>query len=140
MNRDDVLARHRWWCEVLDEWVLDSHLPACDPLGVAVHLDAGNKAGWYDPIARHGYPGPTCHYVLPYALLYPVEYDETIAHECCHHYAHHILPGGHYHGDFWKFLLRIVCGFRDAQARHNFSVASARALGDILKLTEHITS
>jgi predicted SprT family Zn-dependent metalloprotease len=127
--RDQVLAWHDEYCQKLEEFCL-CVMPGAVFVRpkVEFHVEGKNRAGGYSRGSH------TCHYYLPYVAM--GGYEETVAHEVCHAYQKQVLPESRWHGDFWKFLLRVVCGFENAERCHRLPVEKARKIGKLLRLSQ----
>lgn len=127
-----IVERHKHWCDYLQRWV-ESQVPVYNgrPIEIPaleIRATASKSAGMYRS-ATH-----TCRVSLPYHLLYPQHTDETIAHEVVHSYQRRALPGCQWHGDMFLFMLRQVCGFRNAKTKHSMNVHRAKKVGELLRL------
>lgn len=85
--------------------------------------------------AQYSPSSATCSYQIGYVLLVGREYRETVAHEMVHHAQKLVMPESQWHGDFFKYLLRFVCGFRGAKTTHSESPRAARLLGETVRQT-----
>lgn len=97
-----------------------------------IQAGRGRKAGVYYPETNK------CVYFAAYFGQPGLDYEKTVAHEVCHSFAKQLMPESAWHGEFFLFLLRVVCGFRSASIRHNYDVASAKRLEEALKLAKRI--
>jgi hypothetical protein len=131
MNPKWIRERHEHWCNVLAAFA-DEHGHATTRPKCEVVLNAAKWAG------RYRTKNNTCYYSLPYAMVEGAHYDETIAHECCHSYQRFFAVDHNgktkWHGDFFLFLLRYVCGFKKAGFYHTTSVAKVKKVAKLLKL------
>lgn len=130
----DVIAR-------IDEW----HFQYCDILN-RFHQERGGGPRVIEPrywlklrgTRQAGAYYPREHrimYSVPYALMSPTsQLEETVAHECVHAYQRAIMPECKYHDGFFLFLIRNVCGFRQAGFYHRENTRVAKALGDLLMM------
>lgn len=108
-----MIHRHKHWCSILEYFTKDlGYHAAFHPKIEFQHAPvkwAGKYVAW-----RH-----TCIYNGLYCYYLKHDYDETIAHECCHAYQRVLMPDSSWHGDFFHFLMIVVCGFKDASTYHN---------------------
>jgi hypothetical protein len=123
-----VQQRHGHWSEHLRQFVVSlGKNSVIQPPKCTFFLRGGNVAGHCNMI--HG-----CSYSLAYACLYAKDFDCTVAHECCHWYQRHAMPHSEWHGEFFLFMLRHVCGFTTAQTKHSMNDSLSRKVGKILTL------
>lgn len=75
-------------------------------------------------------------YSLPYLLTEgPDRYDETIAHEMCHHFQTKLYGmKTEKHGEMFHFLLRNVCGFIKSSRYHHYDIRKAKQVEELVIL------
>jgi hypothetical protein len=119
-----ISQRHAYWCQRLYEFSKTLGVtPRAQPT-MCVYLPGKREAGHYSSL--HG-----CAYSLAYAMSED-EFDSTIAHEVCHAYQKSLMPDAAWHGEFFLFLLQVVCGKKAHGTRHKYNVKRARAFGRLL--------
>lgn len=124
-----VIERHHYWQSRLTAHAADSGV-ILKPATATLVL-AGNKwCGRYKPVEHD------CVYSVSYAMLYRENFDETMAHEVVHAAQRQLLPGCTFHGEFFLYLLRTVCGFKSAGFYHGYDRKAAKQLGQLLTLME----
>jgi hypothetical protein len=131
MTYDKVCERHAFWCGELEQFAQILHTDTKRP-SLVIDAGKGGRAGYYS--AKHH----RCHYAASYIVQVGEKYDEVIAHECCHAYQKALMPHSKWHGEFFFFLLQVVCGFKHAKRCHNYNVKQAKAAQKLLKMAEKL--
>lgn len=118
-----IADRHLHWCDVIERQlgpIARRGSPSC--------ILRAQAASW----AGHYYPGSRkCVYPVAYAITEQLDYDSTITHECCHHYADDVWERSQPHGEIFYWLLNGVCR-QPADRCHKFKVQRAKAIGQLL--------
>jgi len=109
---------HNKWCDWLDDFIINAHDATLEFKKPTLEFSSrgGNVAGKYFPTRN------VCRYYLPYPLMLGDRYEETVMHEVCHSAAHQIFPAAQWHGDFFHYLTRVVCGYPNHKTCHNHNV------------------
>jgi len=129
--KDDIrwaVKRFHYWCDRLEEFSEPFVVKKIQRPKLVFSLKGGRVAGTYVSAS---------HAVvlrLPYLAMLKQRYDEVIAHEVCHAYQIQMMYGCKWHGDFFLFLLRRVCGFQDAIIRHRYRTKPTKILSKVLTL------
>jgi hypothetical protein len=61
-------------------------------------------------------------------------YEEVVAHEVAHGFCKHLWKQSGWHAEMFKWVMRVVLGYKKHQTRHSYDVASAKEIGDMLTL------
>lgn len=130
-----INARHDFWCEELELFMLGIGVHQPTRPKCSISNAATNTAGRYFGGKRH-----QCVYMKYYAAFLKEAYDSTIAHEVCHAYQKQIMQGCKWHGDFFLFLVRVVCGFDNENTGHRFPVATIKKIAELAELQESIAA
>lgn len=132
-----VHERHDHWFNHLDRhWALLER-DGVKPPKCQIKLNAPRAAGWH----RRYFDGRQA--LITYFVCYAISegreaYDGVIAHEMCHHFQQEFLPGCSNHGEMFLYLLRTVCGQKDAKRCHTFSVRKAQKIADVIQLSREL--
>ena len=119
--------RHMHWCEVLEQFLLRQGLQPPKKPAAELRCMRAKAAGKYFRRAH------ACVYYAGFLCAAGLKYDITIAHECCHAYQRYLgVKRMAWHGEMFYFLLRVVCGFRDADRFHDINPALANNVADAL--------
>jgi hypothetical protein len=132
--------RHDFWCAHMESYArrtlaATAYIPPRPYLSYTFIMKK-RALGTYNSMSH------TCHYCLAYLVAVGRErYDETIAHEVVHAYQRCLNPGvkPRWHGELFYFLLRQVCGKRDATHRFSLTKAEkkkARMVSDFMALKQ----
>lgn len=126
----DTISEHNMWCSVLETFAVQAVRPRISGTIIVrrprlvIKSNATRAQGKY----RRG----VCYYSLPYMMLDFEEYKHCIAHEVCHGYQWQIMRKSKPHGDFFFFLLRVVCGFEKAERCHHVNVKRVKKFATLL--------
>lgn len=135
MNKATATELHRKYCRKLASFARNWGHGSLDIGQPDIEFKvSGTKVGGKYSSAKH-----CCIYMLDYMAVVDDEYEETIAHEVCHAYQQMILPSSKWHGDFFLFLLRNVCGFKEAGIRHTHPVGKIKVVAEYLKLQQKMS-
>lgn len=130
--RDLIVKTCDWhvkWTTFVHEWAR-RHEPdkALKIPSMRFSLEGGRTAGYFRRHER------VCVYSLPYVCSITDAYEEVVAHEVCHAYQWQVYPGCKAHGEFFRFMLNVVCGFKKAKHTHSFRTKPTKQLQAVFVL------
>jgi hypothetical protein len=74
-----------------------------------------------------------CRYSICHALT-DNDFESTVAHEVCHSYQMQLYPASTWHGEFFYFLMREICGFKAAGRLHKSTRADMQKVQNLYAL------
>lgn len=104
-----IKQRHEYWWEHLlaNVQVPDNFDRRCPMIEYDFLFTARNIATSWKHKCRY-----RLHHALNHMRNSPHAFDNVIAHEVCHSFASRIYRNEK-HGNFWLYLVQVVCGFTD---------------------------
>lgn len=121
--------RHHFWYDHLAKWYERSGLKTPPPIPeLVLNTRPIRRAGRFSVKAHR------CEYTLIYCVVHGEKNDETVAHEMCHAFQQYAMPGCEWHGEFFFFLLRVVCGFKTATKYHDMKPKELQLIGKLVHL------
>lgn len=132
MHLNELIAQCEAWhdkyCSILAAWVPEK-LTKRPKLRLVIN--SAKWAGRYGPLQH------TCWIDLAYGFLPENHIEETIAHEACHAYQRYLGIKTKWHGEMFYFMLRNVCGFKTATAKHHMNVKAVKVIAQVLLSSPH---
>ena len=117
---EQVEQWHNKWCNHLGAFMFMAHGEVFEKPGVQFSAKGGGASGKF--LVRQN----DCLYFVPYPLMVGTKYEEIVMHEVCHSASHQIFPGAMWHGDFFKYLTRVVCGYAGHTTRHSYNTSMVK--------------